>query len=65
MVKPQKRKPRPKVTPFYDRLRDHIGHNLACVCYGIQGKPPENVAIECEDCGVVICDCDRYGEPMV
>lgn len=43
----------------YEELRQHIGHDVACVGYGMEGDDPLNVAIECEDCGVVLVDFDR------
>jgi hypothetical protein len=38
-----------------DKLREHVGHRVVIVTYG---QPPVNVALECEDCGVVLADCD-------
>jgi len=47
----------------YKKLRKHIGHNLVCVGYALQDLdtgepafPPQNVAIECEDCNEVLID---------
>jgi hypothetical protein len=40
----------------YNDLRPHIGHKIACVCYGVDDQDPHNIAIECEDCGVVLID---------
>lgn len=42
----------------FNKLRDHIGHAIACVCYG-DDENVWNVAVECEDCGVVLCDADN------
>lgn len=42
----------------YDDLRRHIGHHIECVCYSSGTEPPVNVALECEDCGVVLVDFD-------
>lgn len=42
-----------------DKVSQHIGHNIEIVTYG---NPPVNVAIECEDCWVVIADCDTAKE---
>lgn len=46
----------------YEDLRHHIGHKIACVCYG-QGHEyegdPANVAVECETCGEVLLDYDN------
>lgn len=43
----------------YEELRRHIGHKVVCVCYGKDSQAPDNVAIECEDCGGVLLDYDR------
>lgn len=43
----------------YAQLREHIGHEIACVCYGEKRKAPENVAIECKTCNEVILSYDR------
>jgi hypothetical protein len=43
----------------YEDLRKHIGHKIACVCYGEDGKDPENIAVECEDCEEVLIDYDK------
>lgn len=43
----------------YNELREHIGHKIACVCYGKKGEEPHNVAIECEDCCEVLLSFDR------
>lgn len=46
----------------FTELREHVGHSIACVAYGgfapREGQPV-NVAIECEDCGVVLLDFDN------
>lgn len=39
----------------YRELIAHKGHNIVCVTYA----GGENVAIECEDCGLVLIDADR------
>ena len=41
----------------YHDLREHIGHKIECVCYGgDEDGEPENIALECEDCGCVLVD---------
>ena len=35
----------------YEKLSWHVGHNIVCVNY-----KNWNIAIECEDCGVVLYD---------
>lgn len=39
----------------FNDLRSHIGHNIVCVRYG-QGDECINVALECEDCGIILVD---------
>ena len=39
----------------FGQLIWHIGHKIVCVPYG-DAKDPVNVALECEDCGVVLLD---------
>ena len=43
----------------YKELLNHIGHEIECVCYG-NSEEPENVAIECNTCHVVLMD---YNHP--
>lgn len=51
-------------TQDYNSLRAHIGHKVVVVCYHApEDSDPENVAIECEDCGVVLVDYDNEVEP--
>jgi hypothetical protein len=45
----------------YKELRSHLGHRVVVVGYG-DPIDPENVAIECEDCNVVLLDFDRDEE---
>ena len=33
-----------------DEIKDHVGHEIACVVYG----KGQNYAIECETCGMVL-----------
>lgn len=40
----------------YNRLREHVGHKVALVCYGRDGEAPANVAVECLRCHVVVVD---------
>lgn len=48
----------------YNDLRAHIGHKIACACYGTKIDHPDNIAVECEDCGVVLMDFDREPEEI-
>ena len=43
----------------YNELRQHIGHDIQCVCYGIAGQDPENIAVECQDCNEVLFEYDK------
>lgn len=43
----------------YEELREHIGHDIETVCYGVPGEDPHNVAIECVTCGCVLLDFDH------
>lgn len=40
-----------------EKLAEHVGHKLMCVCYG--DEDTANVSIECEDCNEVIFDIDN------
>lgn len=42
----------------FDMLKEHIGHRVVVACYG-KPENPRNVAIECEDCYVVLYDIDN------
>jgi len=46
----------------YNDLRPHIGHKITCVCYGAGGQDPDNIALECEDCGMVLIDFNHSDE---
>ena len=51
-------------------LRQHAGHDIECVTYGIKGYrgsmasayAPMNVAVECVTCSEVLLDFDRDDE---
>ena len=45
----------------YAELRHHIGHEIECVCYAgaSTNQAPQNVALECVDCGLVLIDFDQ------
>lgn len=40
----------------YKELVRHIGHEIACVSYGVKR---DNVAIECDTCGETLLDYDK------
>lgn len=40
----------------FEELMEHVGHHVAVVTYC---DPVRNVAIECEDCGMVLLDFNR------
>lgn len=43
---------------MYEKLRPHIGHHVACVCYGPPGQDPVDICIECEDCNEVLVSAE-------
>lgn len=50
-------------TQLYAGIKEHLGHTLVAVAYGnIFGADAVNVAIECEDCGLVLLDADNPEE---
>lgn len=44
---------------LWNLLLAHRGHELAVVCYGDE-ENPQNVSLECEDCGEVVLDAGLY-----
>ena len=44
---------------LWDILKEHRGHNVQIVSYG-DFDDPDNIALECEDCGAVILDAEIY-----
>jgi hypothetical protein len=42
----------------YDVLKGHLLHNVAVVYYG-PAEEPLNIAVECEDCSMVLLDVNR------
>ena len=57
----------------YEELRQHIGHKIVCVGYGLMDVqtglqapyPFVNVAIECETCNEVLMSFDRGEDEAV
>lgn len=43
---------------MYRDLKDHLGHEIVVVAYG-DDAAPDNIAIECRDCGTVLLDANR------
>jgi hypothetical protein len=43
----------------FAEAREHAGHDVQVVEYGSPDMEPLNVAIQCEDCGVVLMDWDN------
>jgi hypothetical protein len=50
----------------YQKLKNHIGHNIVCVGYALQDKATgerrsdwQNIAIECDDCNEVLISYDK------
>lgn len=46
---------------MYDKLKQHIGHELECVAYG-DIKNPVDVCIECIECGQVLVSAEDYDQ---
>lgn len=46
---------------LYEKLKNHIGHNIVCVAYGDIDKPVD-ICIECEDCGEVLISAESFQE---
>ena len=44
---------------MYEKLKNHIGHNLVCVVYG-DAENPTNICIECEDCNEVLISVEKH-----
>jgi len=51
---------------YYEKIANHIGHNIEVASYGgklehLLNQPSEiwNVAVECMDCHEVIVDADK------
>ena len=51
----------------FEEMREHIGHNIVCVCYGKDGEDLQNVAVECETCDMVLFDLnpDQHYERII
>ena len=45
---------------MYERLKEHIGHNVVCVAYG-DINDPVDICIECEDCNEAKDDLEFIG----
>ena len=46
---------------MYDKLKNHIGHNIVCVPYGDIDEPVD-ICIECEDCNEVLISSETFDE---
>jgi len=44
---------------LWDALKAHAGHHVYAALYG-DPDDPENVSLECEDCGEIILDAEIY-----
>lgn len=44
-----------------EKLMEHRGHHVTCVCYG-EWDDPVDVCIECEDCGCVLISAEDFDE---
>lgn len=43
----------------YEKLKNHIGHDIVCVAYGDIDNPVD-ICIECEDCNEVLVSAETY-----
>lgn len=46
---------------MYEKLKEHIGHNIVCVAYG-DIENPTDICIECEDCGCVLVSAEDFDD---
>lgn len=44
---------------MYEKLKEHIGHNIVCVAYG-DINDPVDICIECEDCCEVLVSAEDF-----
>lgn len=44
---------------LWDELKKHRGHKVSIVSYG-DWDNPEDICLECEDCGEVVLDAEIY-----
>lgn len=44
---------------MYEKLKQHIGHNIVCVGYG-DIENPVDICIECEDCNEVLISSEDF-----
>lgn len=44
---------------MYEKLKDHVGHNIVCVTYG-DTENPYDVCLECESCNCVLVSSEDY-----
>lgn len=46
---------------MYEKLKEHIGHNVVCVAYG-DIDDPVDICIECEDCNEALVSAEDFEE---
>lgn len=46
---------------MYEKLKNHIGHDIVCVAYGDIDNPCD-ICIECEDCNEVLISAETFDE---
>ena len=46
---------------MYEKLKNHIGHDIVCVAYGDIDNP-DDFCIECEDCNEVLVSAETFDE---
>jgi len=43
----------------FEDIKEHIGHEIECAGYYGDDNNPQNVAVECITCGMVLFDLDQ------
>ena len=46
---------------IFEKLKNHIGHNIVCVAYGNLNDPMD-ICIECEDCNEVLISAESFDD---
>lgn len=46
---------------MFEKLKNHVGHDIACVSYG-DPENPSDICIECEDCCEVLVSAETFDE---
>ena len=49
---------------MFEKLKNHVGHNVVCVTYG-DSNNPQDICIECEDCNEVLVSAEFFEKQSV